>query len=249
MTWKLHLTVRIALTAGFLALALGRVAHGQEAAPALAPPRLVTFVDAPYPDGAAGGAAVDLEMDVAATGQVARARVVTSAGEAFDQAALAAARRFVFEPARRDGQPIAARIRYRYLFTPPPPPSGVLEGRVLLRGGDDVVRGAAVTVSSADGAVARTGTTGPDGSFSFGDLPPGRYRVRVGGPDLSPVDQPEEVSAGDATSVTYRLQPTGPARPGKELEFGATATIEAPPREVTKRTLGVEELLRVAGTR
>ena len=33
------------------------------------------------------------------------------------------------------------------------------------------------------------------------------------------------------------------------LEFGATATIEAPPREVTKRSLSGEELLRVAGTR
>jgi hypothetical protein len=54
--------------------------------------------------------------------------------------------------------------------------------------------------------------------------------------------------AGELTSVTYRMdgiaKVTGPV-----LEFGSTATIEAPPREVTKRSLSGEELLRVAGTR
>ena len=59
----------------------------------------------------------------------------------------------------------------------------------------------------------------------------------------------KSVTAGDLTSVTYRLDAAAPGRPPGELEFGATATIEAPPREVTKRTLKAEELLRVAGTR
>ena len=42
------------------------------------------------------------------------------------------------------------------------------------------------------------------------------------------------------------------SRPSSEpaaLEFGATATIEAPPREVTKRSFSAEELVRMAGTR
>jgi TonB family protein len=255
MTRKSRLGIRIALTAGFLALALARPALAQEkaAASTLTPPNLVTFVEAPYPAAArAQPVVVELELQIAATGQVIDVTVVGPAVEGFDQAAMEAARRFVFEPARRNNQPIPARIRYRYVFEPPPPPpptTGAIEGHVLLRGGGDVVRGAAVTLSSADGTVSRSGTTAADGSFGFTDLEPGRYHVRVAGQDLADVDQNEDVTAGDATSVVYRVAPVHAAPAGKELEFGATATVEAPPREVTKRTLGTEELLRVAGTR
>ena len=59
----------------------------------------------------------------------------------------------------------------------------------------------------------------------------------------------EEVAAGELTSVTYRLEPSHPSNEAPALEFGATATIEAPPREVTKRSLSADELLRMAGTR
>ena len=106
--------------------------------PALEPPALLEFVEAPYPPEAeAAGleAGVVLEILIAADGTVAEASVVEPAGHGFDEAALEAVRQFQFSPAKRDGVPVPARIRYRYVFelreeTPPPeepPPDEVAE--------------------------------------------------------------------------------------------------------------------------
>jgi TonB family protein len=51
-----------------------------------------------------------------ATGRVLDAEVQGSGGEAFDRAALEAARKLVFEPARRDGAPIPAKIPFAFAF-------------------------------------------------------------------------------------------------------------------------------------
>ncbi|MEA2696214.1 MAG: hypothetical protein QOI66_485 [Myxococcales bacterium] len=198
--FQTSLRTALALTATVLAhAAYGQpAASAQPAAPdavALTPPKLVTFVDATYPPAAkAAGlqADVDLEMTIDATGKVTEARVVAPVGNGFDEAALDAARRFVFQPARRGDKAIAARISYRYVFafsaeaTPVPSP-GELEGKVPSPGNDQSVAGAS-----------------------------------------APVEQTKQAATA---------------------EYGATATIEAPPREVTKRSLSGDELLRVAGTR
>jgi TonB family protein len=278
MTFKTRLTIRLVLLGTLACLAIGKRAFGQTepAAPsapapapapsapanpnALTPPKLVTGAEATYPEAAkAAGkeATVDLQITLDAAGKPTDVRVVAPVGDGFDEAAVEAARRFVFEPARRGQTPIPSRIRYQYAFKLPPPPppaptTGAFEGKVLLRGGDDLVVGASVKLTSEDGTLTRITTTEPDGTFSFGDLPKGRYRVEVAGQDLRTVASHEEVTAGDATTVTYRLDPMAGATKksdGEALEFGATATVEAPPREVTKRTLGAAELLNAAGTR
>src|SRR5205814_1137455 len=103
-------------------------AFGQESQPAevqaqgaSTPPRLVHFVQADYPAealaaGLHGSVLLSLEIDT--EGHVTEASVITPAGHGFDEAALVAARQFVFAPARRNGEAIAARIRYRYRFSP-----------------------------------------------------------------------------------------------------------------------------------
>jgi TonB family protein len=230
---------------------------------ALVPPRLVTFVDATYPaEARAAGleAEVELELTIDVTGHVSQARAVAPAGHGFDQAAEEAARRFVFEPARRGAQAIPARIRYRTTFdlAPAPasaePPTGALLGRVLDRGTGRPVEGAAVTVSRAEGssADARTAITDAAGTFELRELSPGRLAVKLSASDLTPFTAEEEIAPGSATSVTYRLESAASSTVGAgpaALEYGATATIEAPAREVTRRSLGGDELLRVAGTR
>ena len=83
------------------------------------PPKLVTFVEAEYPESekAAGRtAAVVLEIGIGADGTVTDAVVVTSAGAAFDAAAVDAVKRFVFSPAEVNDKPAPIRIRYRYDF-------------------------------------------------------------------------------------------------------------------------------------
>jgi TonB family protein len=91
-------------------------------------PKLVKFVEAVYPEAekAAGKtASVVLRLGITAEGKVDGVIVTGSAGAAFDDAAVAAAKQFEFEPAEIDGKPAAIRIEYRYDFVlreePPPP--------------------------------------------------------------------------------------------------------------------------------
>ncbi len=62
-----------------------------------------------------------LRLTLDATGRVTDAEVNEPAGHGFDEAASSAALRFVFEPARRGGAPIASRIPYTHVFEPAAP--------------------------------------------------------------------------------------------------------------------------------
>lgn len=77
-----------------------------------------------YPSDAAGGERVEVELMLTldASGTVVEARVVSASRAGFDDAALAAAKQLRFEPARRAGVAMPARIGYRYVFEPPAPP-------------------------------------------------------------------------------------------------------------------------------
>ncbi|MCA9588069.1 MAG: TonB-dependent receptor [Myxococcales bacterium] len=98
----------------------------------LTPPSLATQVDADYPADALKErreGAVGLSLSIDEEGRVVDARVSTPSGYAdFDAAALAAARRFTFVPAKRGGAPIRATVQFTYEFhlppeaAPPPPP-------------------------------------------------------------------------------------------------------------------------------
>ena len=85
----------------------------------------VAYPDQAIRDGVSMPATVMLRLTIDANGLVTDAQVETPAGHGFDEAALAAARTLRFAPATRDGIPVASRIRYRYVFTPPAaaPPS------------------------------------------------------------------------------------------------------------------------------
>jgi TonB family protein len=230
--------------------------------PAVTPPVLVTYVEAKYPAealAAGEGARVELVITIAADGTVTDVQVATPVGGGFDEAAVAAARRFVFEPARQNGTPIPARVKYVYVFTPPAPEveatpaTGRLEGRVLDRAGGAPVIGADVAIEDETGVVLARTETDADGGFGFDDLAPGRYRVRVNAFEYGARAEVETITAGEATSVTYRLDAERPAGTGDDGdgdgEYGATAVVDAPAREVTSRKLRGNELTSVAGTR
>jgi protein TonB len=61
-------------------------------------------------------AKIRLQLLVDTSGRVADVRVVRAAGYGFDEAAVALARRFLFEPGRRDGRPAAMWITLTYSF-------------------------------------------------------------------------------------------------------------------------------------
>ncbi|MEZ0312123.1 MAG: TonB family protein [Myxococcota bacterium] len=95
------------------------------AAPVVEAPELRESVEADYPPAALAErltARVVLRLDIDATGMVTAAEVTEPVGHGFDEAARAAVLRFRFQPATRDGNPIASRILYTYLFELEPEP-------------------------------------------------------------------------------------------------------------------------------
>jgi TonB family protein len=91
-------------------------------APSLRPPALVRRVDAVYPPEAlaiGAEAEVTIEVTVGIDGRVSDPRVVSSGGEAFDAAAVAAVRQWSFAPAREGDAPVAVRIRVPFSFRVP----------------------------------------------------------------------------------------------------------------------------------
>ncbi|MBK7533772.1 MAG: TonB-dependent receptor [Myxococcales bacterium] len=217
-------------------------------------PVLERAVPAVAPPGAEHlQAKVGLVLTIGADGSVSDVRVVAPAGHGLDEAAVAAARQFRFSPATRDGQPVAARVRYDLAFAPPPPAQGRLQGRVLLaRGAGGVVGaggagGAEITISQEPSGLALAHLIADgDGAFQAPALAPGRYRVRVLVAGELVADAVEEVRADEATVVTYR-QASLVVRDTDT--FGATARVSGREREVTRRSVTRDELLGAAGTR
>ena len=225
---------------------------GQEQKPLITPPKLIRFVEADRP--AVEGeepteVEVELDIVVGKDGLVTEVSVARSGGEAFDEAALAAARQFVFEPARKDWEPIAARIRYRYVFELKEAEAlttGWLSGTVLLAEDDSGARAVAVEIIDDQDQPVRDLVTGVDGTFIATDLLPGTYEVRVSSPEFGELSAKEEVAVGQVTEVIYRL---GKKKRDDFQGYGATAVVEAPPREVVRRTIDKEELTRIPGNR
>ena len=219
--------------------------------PLVTPPKLVRFVEAAHPDAEEPvEAVVELDIVVGKDGLVTEVSVARSAGESFDAAALAAARQFVFEPARTDWEPIASRIRYRYVFELRAPPeemtTGWLSGTILLAEDDSAAGSVAIEIANERGELVRDLVSGSNGTFVATDLEPGKYEVNVLGGEYGDLGVEEEIVAGQVTQVIYRL---GAKKRKAYRGYGETAVIDAPPREVVKRTIDKEELTRIPGTR
>jgi len=217
--------------------ALGAPAGAQELT---RPPAQTAFVEAEDPPP--GAAAVLLVIDIDATGAVTAVEVAESAGAAFDAAATAAARRFVFTPAEVDGAPAPVRIQYRYRFTeaviePPPPTTVDIGGQVLDADGAPV---AGARVVAGD----RQATTDAAGRFALAGLAPGVYIVEVSAPGLVALRATEDArTPGAALDARYRLVPMAE-------DVDEERVIRAPRRILarTRVALRADEARTVAGT-
>jgi len=187
-------TVLLAFAASSLATAYAPSIGAQSAAAAdaVTPPRLLSAPPVALPAGAAPKEPVnvELELTIDTSGHVSAARVTSSAGAEYDENALAAAREFVFEPARRGAEALAVTVSYRYVFP------------------------AVAPAPSAAPAV------------------------------------PAPSAAEPPTPAPSAPPPAPKAAPSGELDsFEATAEVEAPPRETTKRSVEEAELTKIPGTR
>jgi TonB family protein len=228
----------------------------EEPVPQVTPPKIIHFEPSPYPPEAEKlglEANVILQLDIDKDGKVTKATVTEAAGHGFDEAAVQAAMKFFFEPARRGTTPIPSRILYRYGFTlkpatpeatgqpaAPAPPVENLRGKVISIEGDIPLAGASVDVENAQGEHTVV-STAADGSWKFQGLAPGRYKITIASSGFKTINTEEEVVAGSVTELTYRLSLD---------EGGIEITVQGqrPPREVTRRTIEQREISRIPGT-
>lgn len=214
------------------------------------PPKLVRFVEAPYPDSekAAGKqASVVLQLAISSRGNVDQAQVLQSAGAAFDRAAVEAVKQFVFEPAEIDDKPSPIRLQYRYDFVlqAETPTTGILEGIVSLRGTRQPLAGVRVELES-DKAVE----TDSQGRFRFPELEPGSHRLTLSRADLKAVQTQESVVAGEKLDASYEVDLTPADAPSGDDADDLEIVIVAPTltKQVVSTKVEADQARRVAGT-
>lgn len=222
----------------------------------ITPPKLVQDEGATYPeqalkDGVREPVTVTVILEIDPTGAVRKAQVESPQGHGFDEAALEAAKKMVFEPAKRGEKAVAARIKHRYDF---PPPTARFRGSVRSSGSDRAVAGAKVTLIGPTGD-EHTAAVQPDGSFSVDELPAGTYRFRVTAEGFKPQEGTQDLAPGDEVSNVLRIERAGDATVAAGGAASGDDDVQEvrvkgvkPPREVTKRTLEQRELNRIPGT-
>jgi hypothetical protein len=109
--------------------------------------------------------------------------------------------------------------------------TGSLTGTVKDTSGG-VVPNVTVTATSIDTAQARTATTDADGTYRFGLLPPGTYRLRYEAAGFGPVEVPSVTIAVTETSVLDRTLQVG--QQSQQVEVSA----EAETVQTTNSTVG-----------
>jgi TonB family protein len=247
------------LILGFLWLS--SLARAESKAPPVLsrPPRLVHFEQAVLPDELATLKHVDviLDIDIDELGAVQRVTVAKPGGEAFDQAAIAAAKQFVFEPGEYEGKPVPVRVTYRYAFlykepepepeattatgsapVPAPPPVATVpfSGRVLARG-DRTPLANVLVVLDED---ALQTVTDAEGRFSLPAVPVGEHLVRLRGPGIAASDAKLTLTAGKSADTTYYVNSTN--------RYSSTVRSQKAIAETVEQTLSGEELRKIPGT-
>ncbi|MGA8892944.1 MAG: TonB family protein, partial [Anaeromyxobacteraceae bacterium] len=184
-----------------------------------------------------------LSLDVGADGRVEKAAVASGAGEPFDEAALAAARKFEFEPGRLttgEAVPVTVTFRLRIQEPAPPPAQPVkLTGFLLERGSRLPIPNVPVEARVDDRVVARAATDG-SGRFQLEVLET-PFRVVASPPDHQPLDLLVQARPGELREENYLLETVG----GPNETVVSAAAIQ---REVMKDVLTAEQVFTVPGS-
>jgi TonB family protein len=221
---------------------------GQTAFPRL--PSLEFAPAAPYPPEALQAGlegAVLLELEVSEEGEVLSAQIVEPAGSGFDEAALSAVRNFRFSPAlSEDGEPVPARIQYRYRFTLEHVPVLAIQGRILAAGIRQPLVGARVVLLDAAGTSLEA-LTDAEGTFRFADIEPGAYAIAVRAAGRGEEVAQVEVSEGQVSEVTMYLVPDR-AWEGEDYNDEMVIIGQRVEPEIVQRALDASEIRTMPGT-
>lgn len=124
MSLRRHLLVPLVALAALGSASIARAQNDEVTAP-----EVITHVDAHYPDAARERRLhgdVTLTLTVDADGKVSQVDVAQSGGAELDEAAVFAARQWAFHPAKKNGKPVASRIKVPFHFAPPAPPPEIV---------------------------------------------------------------------------------------------------------------------------
>lgn len=229
-------------------------------------PQLIQAVAPEYPPAAlAAGrtAKVKVKIHIDATGIVTKVDVLEKVGDGFDEAAVAAAMQYVFDPAEIDGKPGAIAVETAINFVietkpeeplpPPTPPKAktgppnhagameqpiTLQGEVVERGTRKKLGGVIVSISE----LGLDAVTGEDGTFYFHGVPPGGYTILGIDSKYDRLKRGIALSKREAVEVRLWMRPRG-GNPYETVVEGERETLE-----VTKRTLQRQQLTSVPGT-
>lgn len=233
------------------------------------PPRLLQAVAPEYPPAAlAAGktAAVKVRIKIDAAGLVTAVDVIDKVGDGFDEAAVAAALQYVFEPAEIDGQPAPITVETVIHFVieeqpepeppplpkqpPPDQPAGppnhagnmllpvTLEGVVVERGTRRKLPGVIVSIVE----LGLDAVTGEDGSFHFHGVGPGDFKVLAVDDKYDRLERPISIAKRETVEVRLWMRPKG-GNPYETVVEGEREVLE-----VTRRSLQRQQLTSVPGT-
>jgi TonB family protein len=193
-----------------------------EAAPAapaeLEPPLPLVPTIVPYPSGAPPHdqpVVVRIKIMVAADGTVPKVELLSHSLPIFDDAVVAAAKAFTFQPARYGGQPVPVEIAFTHTFQPPPPPppaptvdtgpplTAALRGRLVEMGTRLPVAGA--TVAALVGERHYSVETDAKGRFRL-PVPSGDARISAHAAGYNAFLQQEHLAPQQELAVSYYIE-------------------------------------------
>src|SRR4051812_7596131 len=232
-------------------------------------PKLLQAVAPDYPPAALAAnkqAAVKVRIKIDAGGLVTGVDVVEKVGDGFDEAAVAAALQYVFEPAEIDGVPAPITVETTINFVieqveePEPPPVKQPPGANVQHGPPDHAGNMLLPVS-IEGTVVERGTrrklggiivsitelgldavTAADGSFHFHGVGAGTYKIIAVDPKFDRLQQTITLAKREAVEIRLWMRPRG-GNPYETVVEGEREVLE-----VTRRTLQRQQLTSVPGT-
>jgi TonB family protein len=241
-------------------------AHPEDGRPVFEPPRALSDTHLPYPANApeiTEPVVVTVKLLVDVTGAVKKADLLTPPHPPFDEAVLAAARAFRFEPGRYGGAPVPVAVTFTQRFLPRARPAAetaaapgtpaaaagpaltaVLRGRIVELGTRAPIAHATVSAIVKD----KGGTdqyyaaeSGLDGRFRL-PLPPGAARVSVFAAEHDTFVQKETLADRQEVAVTYYVAAE------RYNPYETVVVAERKREEVSRITLRGAEIEQIPGT-
>ncbi|HIA03108.1 MAG TPA: hypothetical protein EYN66_14585, partial [Myxococcales bacterium] len=226
-------------------------------------PELVKFVEASLPaDAAFVDVDIALWLTISETGVVTRVTLKGDVREPWSSAALAAAQKFIFKPARQDGTAIAVRVPFVYRYRAPgrrgriiprrfgrralhPTPGYHLSGRLLEKGTRSPMAGIAVTARQTGKKTLYETVTDSTGRFVLEGLPTGTLRLEIVTGEHTPIRQTIKSYSPYGVrpkSEPIYLDPRGLSR------YRTVVKDRRPPSAADEVSLTDEEITKVPGT-